>query len=63
MDLVTFNTLLLLIAFILFLIVAIAGLPHMPRFITQMGNRVNLLALGLALWGLVFLIDSWNRMT
>ncbi len=60
MDLVTFDTLLLLVSFILFLIVAFGNL--IPKVANKLQSHVNLVALGLALWVLVFLIDSWNRM-
>jgi hypothetical protein len=53
MDLATFDALLLLIAFILFLLAAFnVAIKH-----------VNPIALGLAVWVLVVLIDAWNAIT
>lgn len=58
MDLATFETLMFLLALILFLIVAFGG--FFPKIAGTLQNKINLTALGLALWGLVFLIDYVN---
>lgn len=54
----TLSDLLLIIAFVLFLIVAFGG--FFPKIAGTLQNKINLTALGLALWGLVFLIDYVN---
>ena len=53
----TLSGLLLLIAFILFLIVAFGG--FFPQVAGRLQGRVNLMALGLALWVLTVLMDVW----
>jgi len=51
----TLAILLLIIAFILFLIVAFGG--FFPKIAGRLQSRVNLTALGLALWVLTVLMD------
>lgn len=53
----TWSTLLLLIALVLFLIVAFGG--FFPQVASRLQGRVNLMALGLALWVLAVLIGVW----
>jgi hypothetical protein len=53
----TLAVLLLVIAFVLFLIVAFGG--FFPEIAGRLQNKINLTALGLALWVLALIMDRW----
>lgn len=53
----TLTILLLVIAFILFLIVAFGNL--IPKLANWLQSHINLVALGLALWVLTIIMDLW----
>jgi len=53
----TLETVLLVIAFVMLLIVALGG--FFPKVAGRLQGRINLLALGLALWVLTFIMDKW----
>lgn len=53
----TLAILLLVIAFVLFMIVAFGG--FFPAIAGRLQNKINLTALGLPLWVLTVIMDRW----